>query len=822
MAVNDGYDAHYGDKIWTLIPAVYRAEDSDILDVDGPLREIANRIGVQAAIVRRSIDRLWEDQSIETCDDWVIPYIGELLATNLVPSLDGPGRRVDVAKTIRYRRRSGTVAILEEIAHDITRWEVRVVELFRRLARSRHLLDPQVGLISLDLPPSGDTLFQRAQKLVGEFTAAPLGGLADLRNAYGAAKTDSAFDEFAHTADFRLGRGRTGWYEIQKLGVFVWRLRSFGVELATPVRCGTGDLYTFDPTGRMLPLFARASRASQASYGDAWVAAQEWQLPGPITPGLYEKERANLYPDDPNATTRSLQVFHKPGSFYDPIDSSAVAVHPHLGTFKITPPIHPEPVAVTYYYGFSSEIGAGPYDRLRVTGASPTTSVPTIVHGGGNLDPGTSGTCTIADSLTYATVISLVALTSGGQLTIRSANGQRPLVRLGEDWIFQGDGGSLYFDGVFLSGADLVLRGRFDHVRLACCTLDPGNLSTAPASTTFLAESVDGRALAPSRLMIDGDVRLLEVDHSILGPVRTRIPDPAITGSGAVETLTVTDSILQGIRTSAPGNFAASDVKDPVRLFGRLHDHHDALSTFVWGALSAATQLLVSDYLNNAGLAQPLAAVTAAVVAGLNQLIQGGASIFDPNRFMFVHLDPETQALAAAPPPGTDYVRLNRILLEEGYPSELADLAMAITTGEADLARCTVLGGAYLHRMSASECILDDLFVTEDTQHGCVRFSAWCAGSSLPRQYESVEVAPRAPIFTSRQFGDPGYAQVRNNADAAIVSGGPRQSIYEGGPNGSEMGAFAREMNAIRERSLLIKYQEFMPLGLTPVVIDVT
>ena len=36
------------------------------------------------------------------------------------------------------------------------------------------------------------------------------------------------------------------------------------------------------------------------------------------------------------------------------------------------------------------------------------------------------------------------------------------------------------------------------------------------------------------------------------------------------------------------------------------------------------------------------------------------------------------------------------------------------------------------------------------------------------------------------------------------------------------MGAYARDKNPIKERSLLIKYQEFMPLGLVPVIIYVT
>src|SRR5579884_3451419 len=141
----DHYEAYYADKLWHLIPAVYRSVDTDQLDSNGPLRELVNRIGAQAAILRRSIDRLWEDQSIETCDDWVIPYLADLLATNLVASLDARGQRLDVAKTIYYRRRKGTVAILEEIAHDITGWDARVVEFIRRLGRTRHGLDPQIG-----------------------------------------------------------------------------------------------------------------------------------------------------------------------------------------------------------------------------------------------------------------------------------------------------------------------------------------------------------------------------------------------------------------------------------------------------------------------------------------------------------------------------------------------------------------------------------------------------------------------------------------------------------------------------------------------------
>src|SRR5215472_6184461 len=170
MPDRDHFQAYYQDKLWKLLPAIYRTLDTDSFTTPGPLREMVNRIGAQSAVLRRSIDRLWEDQSIETCDDWVISYIADLLATKLVASLDARGQRLDVAKTIYYRRRKGTVAILEEIAFDITGWNARVVEFFRRLSRTRHCLDPEIGLPSATDDPDGNRALQLAEGLIGFWT----------------------------------------------------------------------------------------------------------------------------------------------------------------------------------------------------------------------------------------------------------------------------------------------------------------------------------------------------------------------------------------------------------------------------------------------------------------------------------------------------------------------------------------------------------------------------------------------------------------------------------------------------------------------------
>jgi hypothetical protein len=751
MADLDHYEIYYADKLWNLIPAIYRTLDTDVYNANGPLRELVNRIGAQAATLRRSIDRLWEDQSIESCDDWVISYIGNLLATNLVSSLDARGQRLDVYNTIYYRRRKGTVAILEEIAADITGWEARVVEFFRRLSRTRHNLDPAIAVRSDT--PADNLMLELAQGLTGKWTQSMIGGWADLRNAYGASQAQgpqsiavsprppSAFDEYFHTADFRAGAGRSGWYNIPKLGVFLWRLISFGVNQTTPVE--NGSCCTFDPTGRQIPLFAASSRPPY----DAWVSPQEWQLPTPISTPLLTAALANpgtiqLYaaidPDGITLLQNSLGIFTHPGSFYELVNGSDVTtfpippntspeimVFPETGVFAVLEP-QDGPITVAYRYGFSAPMGAGPYDR-RVLGQTPnpTPSPVSNVLGGGNSIAALGsippvGTVSINDSLTYTAVLNASNIE---QLTVTAENQTRPVIRLGPpqqggpiEWVFNGSaGGSLVLEGLLVSGCDVVMSGNFESVTLTCCSFDPGtsanvkgeNINEVQSPAALFAQSIDGRDLTPTRLWIEGEIAELNIDRCILGPIRTR-------AGGEVETLTATNSIIQAIPAIEPG---------------------------------------------------------------------AQAQTFGP---------------------------------------DLPDLALSFITGTTSLSRCTVMGQAYVHELQASECMLDDVFVVDNTQNGCVRFSAWSSGSVIPRQYESVQIPAGSPLFTSRDYGQPGYGQLLENVDNAIIGGAQGATISQGATDGSEMGAFASQQNPIKERSLLIKYQEYMPLGLNPVLIHVT
>ena len=150
------------------------------------------------------------------------------------------------------------------------------------------------------------------------------------------------------------------------------------------------------------------------------------------------------------------------------------------------------------------------------------------------------------------------------------------------------------------------------------------------------------------------------------------------------------------------------------------------------------------------------------------------------------------------------------------------DRAIGMSLGGLDMQRCTVLGKGKVHRLEASDCVFDDAMTVIDDQTGCLRFSAWSTGSRLPRQYACVEMLPNAPVFVSRHFGEPAFAQLAEDADRLIVNGENSAGISAGAESGSAMGAFSGEQYPIKMRALKIKFDEYMPIGMAPVFINVT
>jgi hypothetical protein len=309
MAADDGYERYYTEKIWQMIPEVYHTEDGGGTDGDpmrqiDVLRQIVTVIAGQAAITRRSIDRLWEDQNVETSDDWAVPYIGDLVANRPLTALDTRARRVDVAETIHFRRRRGTPSLLEELVRELSGWDVVLVEAFKRLARACHRLDA----------------FPTA---LGRVTNTPVAGTADLRNARASELVPGPFDEFFHTPDYRRLNGQNGRFNIRKVNFHIFRLQPFEMLNVTPAQLGDPGpvTFTFDPSGRDVPLFSQgqapedgalqacgppwdtlptstAASSSSSNCEERCATLLEWEVTKPIPCRLLGEARFVVTPAD--------------------------------------------------------------------------------------------------------------------------------------------------------------------------------------------------------------------------------------------------------------------------------------------------------------------------------------------------------------------------------------------------------------------------------------------------------------------------------------------------------------------------------------------
>jgi hypothetical protein len=220
--------------------------------------------------------------------------------------------------------------------------------------------------------------------------------------------------------------------------------------------------------------------------------------------------------------------------------SNKVALDVDLGRFTFAVGDEPKnSVAVSYSYGFSADIGGGPYDR-RQTLADPDQALweKTVDQQDPNADfqnlddsltawanPAdgnkTSATITIMDNGTY-TQTSTIEPANRGHLVLQADDGKRPTLRFVDA---QGDLANLVISGASGSGADLTLNGllieggiyverdSLGQLRIVNCTLVPGR---------ELDEKGGPREPdRPSVVVESPNSRLgVEIDHSIVGALR--------------------------------------------------------------------------------------------------------------------------------------------------------------------------------------------------------------------------------------------------------------------------------------------------------------
>ncbi|GLK83824.1 hypothetical protein [Ancylobacter defluvii] len=531
--------------LYALLPAIYRLRDAE---QDGVLRDLMAVIAEQVAVIEEDFDQLYDDQFIETCADWVAPYIGGLIGYRtlhgVVPTVSSP--RAEVANTIAYRRRKGTASVLEQLAQDVTGWNAHVVEFFERLAAVQYLnhLRPHAAIT------------------------------ADLRSWEGMERLGTAFDRLPHGVDVRsIARGR-GRHNISNVGLFLWRLDAFPLERAMPARLDDRR-FRFNPLGIDMPLFTNPATEPHIAH-----LASPLNVPAPISrrvlaardavDGGGTQRRLDRYygagrsllietraaPGEEFAALASgdievCNLSDRPGDSWSLAGPSrAVAIDPVLGRLLLRDaPAAGSELRVSFHHGFSGPMGGGQYERAAVSVADLAAGLPVIrvseaagdqptIQAGLDELAGTGGIVEIADNRTYAETLN-ITVPAGGTLILRAANERRPTLVLAADLaVTVNDAAaeaSLMLDGLVIAGGAVVLAAAgvtgLRRLVIRDSTLVPGR--------TLAADGTPAGA-APS-LIADIAGTDIRIERSVVGGLRI----------SALSQASITDSIVDATAASA-------------------------------------------------------------------------------------------------------------------------------------------------------------------------------------------------------------------------------------------------------------------------------
>jgi hypothetical protein len=535
--------------IYELLPAVYRVRDADEGLV---LRALLTLIAKQANLVRSDIEGLWDDMFIETCADWVIPYIGDLVGSNALHDID-QGRRADVANTIRFRRRKGTLSMLEQLAANVTGWGSHTVDFRELLAWTQNVNHVRVL-------PAGDVCGADPNSLDAV-------GWVNVRDFDNVDLVDGPFETAARSVDVRPPSGFQGRYGLKTVGFFLWRLRPYEVSLGTPFQVGSRDLnrYTFNPVGATAPLVVHPV----PEVGEL-ARTSELNVPGPIRPATFYYRKGDIYGAGQsfaiyvgsNLVPRRF-VLGRDLSNWTPPHPDEIAVDVSLGRIVFGSPPGAD-VTVAYWYGFPGDLGGGPYDRRRqggTTGGDPDTvanpqsmkllievpsaGVKTITDALSKWNQAGNPPAVIQvdDGLTRVEDLAVNLPSAGAGLVLQAANGTRPVL-IGNVAVTAVPGARLRIDGLLICGA-VQIDANLSSLTLSHTTLVPG-----------IALAASGEPLFPSRpsVIVDPGNKSLElvISSSISG--RLQLPFE-------MASVSVSDSILdsppnEGVPVLLSGNLA--------------------------------------------------------------------------------------------------------------------------------------------------------------------------------------------------------------------------------------------------------------------------
>jgi hypothetical protein len=481
--------------LYNLLPALYRTTDAEQGE---PLRALMQVLNEQLSGLDDDITQLYNDAFIETCADWIAPYIGDLVGYRTLHGVvpQAASRRAEIANTIRYRRRKGTAAVIEELARDVTGWPAHVVEFFTLLGWTQNMNHARSGVFY-----------------------AP-----NLRRWEPLERRDTAFDKLSHSLNVRRIASRQGKYNIPNVGIFTWRLTAYPLKLVDARRLDARR-YWFNPLGLDTQLFTHPEVETEITH-----LAEPINVPEPISRRVLDENMSKFYGADkslriildgvevPITDIKACNLSDAGAGAWAHTLADHVGIDPVLG--RIILPLNrpaPRSVWVDYHYGFMRDMAGGPYERA--SSFSSALAPVTPVARGGNLQNAitaraSGGVVDITDSATF-TATPTINVNADSQLEIRSRNEQRPLILAGGDIVITGGAESdMILNGLVIAGGALRVPAAGNALRrlvLRHVTLVPGlnrNNNGTPVSPTL-----------PS-LIIEADNVVVEIDNCILGGIR--------------------------------------------------------------------------------------------------------------------------------------------------------------------------------------------------------------------------------------------------------------------------------------------------------------
>lgn len=779
--------------LFERLPEIYRTRDAEQTPAN-QLRAYLAAIEGSFGALHDDIAQLYEDLFIDTCDDWVIPYLADLLGTT---HLKGEPRtlRADVADTIALRRRKGTLGAIERLGVNLTGWACRAVELRENLGWSQHLNHqrPDAG----GEPPYGASTLTRFD--------VPRGGTVPIRDPAALALLGTPFDNFAYTADMKPAVDDARHINLPNLAIFLWRLAAYRLPRVRPLAKGIGDLGA-QPAGR------------------ARFALRFDLHPLDIPVRLFNTSRPGFL----GASTS--------GGVISPLTDADAVPGPMLDARlnSDTPAGHPEAYAQIDFYNAAATPPDFDLGDVGLQLFMPQTLVPLLVP----VAPLTEWRWIFRGDNLCAWETGLRRPLRSGEIVIDPDIGR---ALIGLDSAAQAD------ELIVSSGGGLVSRLFVSFTYGAA-----GPVGAHPVTRTFattgpnvdlrrvgdvaggvtLQTALDGLAAATAPVVIEiHDSLVHHIDLSLL-------PGTAIDGTFSLRlaqslTIRAAGEHRPIVRLSQPLSLrpvsaaAATPFEPHVRLDG-LHLAPD--ETFVAGAA------LIDR-----------AAVARLEIVGCT-LEPGGHSLRDGTRAPMQRAlrlvngygfsDPaDVNAFVPTPDVVIQRSITGTLGVDDRYRLDIEDSVVDAGLGFADAATglfaiaaatdpanawgapfdfdgLTCFGPVRVAAVGGLGGIFTQRFAVLDDQRGCIKWTAFSGDADrLPPNHFCVPASDARIVFTSERFGDPGYAQLARETD---------RRVRELGPDDDAMGAFGFLLEAHKWTNLHVRLREFMPVGVRPLVVPVT